>query len=195
MAPPSLQALAFESSAPHCGAMIRRSDSSDASRAMARAAEPLRQKLGAYFRRRIPDPSEAEDLVQDVFARIVTRDSTEPVEHLSGYVFQTAASVLADRARRRFARKAEAHTVFDPNQHGEEDFDPGRILTGKEDLRAAIASLLSLPERTRTVFVLHRLEGLRYKEIAVQLGVSTSAVEKHMFRAVQHLNSISEDEQ
>ncbi|MGH6911922.1 MAG: RNA polymerase sigma factor [Phenylobacterium sp.] len=169
--------------------MPGRDDATDSGNAIAREAESLRQALAGYFRRRIADSSEAEDLVQEVFSRIVARDSPRPVEHLGGYVFQVAASVLADRGRRRGVRRADAHVPFDPDRHGEQDFDPERVLSGKQSLRAATAALLSLPERTRTVFVLHRLEGRRYREIAEQFGISVSAVEKHMVRAVQHLGA------
>ena len=66
--------------------------------------------------------------------------------------------------------------------------DPLRILEGKEELHAATASLPGLPERTRTVFILRRLEGQKYQDIAAHLGISVSAVEKHMVRAIQHLS-------
>jgi RNA polymerase sigma-70 factor (ECF subfamily) len=167
--------------------MPGRDEATDQSRALARDAEPLRRSLARYFSRRIRDPADVEDLVQEVFTRIVARDSTQPVEHLGGYVFQTAASVLADRSRRRSVRQAEAHVAFDPDRHAH------RILTGKQDLLAATAALLSLPARTRTIFILHRLEGCRYREVAARLGISVSAVEKHMVRAVQHISATLKD--
>jgi RNA polymerase sigma-70 factor (ECF subfamily) len=157
--------------------------------ALAREAEPLRQSLTHYFRRRIRDRAEVEDLVQEVFARILARSSAEPVEHLAGYVFQTAASVLADRSRRRAVRQADHHVAFDPDRHAARAIDAARALEAKQDLRSATAALLELPDRTRAVFVLHRLEGRRYREIGEQLGISVSAVEKHMVRAVQHLSA------
>ncbi|MDG2527902.1 RNA polymerase sigma factor [Caulobacter endophyticus] len=153
-------------------------------------AGPLRQALARYFRNRVPDPAEVDDLVQEVFTRIAARDSAEPVGHLSGFVFQIASNVLADRGRRRFARKADDHVAFDPDRHAEEDFDPHRILAGKEALRAATLALLDLPFRTREIFILHRLEGRKSREVAAQLGISVSAVEKHMVRAIQHLSSV-----
>ncbi len=155
--------------------------------ALAREAEPLRRSLTRFFQRRVREPADVEDLVQEVFTRIVARDSTRPVENLGGYVFQTAASVLADRGRRRWSRRADHHEAFDPEQHGDEDIDPERVLSSKQSLRAATAALLSLPERTRTIFILHRLEGYKHREIAAKLGISVSAVEKQIFRAVQHL--------
>ena len=148
---------------------------------------PVRTWLMGYFGRRVRDRSDLEDLVQDVFARIAARDSATPVENLGAYVMRTASSVLVDRARRRAARRGGMHVVFDSERHGAGEPDPERMLSAKEDLNAATAALLALPERTRVVFVLRRLQGLRHREIADRLGISVSAVEKHMVRAVDHL--------
>jgi RNA polymerase sigma factor (sigma-70 family) len=162
----------------------------DANRGLlVRQAEPVRRWLTGYFRRRISDDSEVEDLVQDVFTRIVARDGAEPIGHLGGYIAKTASSVIADRARRRSVRNADRHVAFEPDVHGGEDFDPERVLSGREDLDAAAAALLSLPERSRTVFVLRRMEGYSYREIAAHLGISVSAVEKHLVKALRHLSA------
>lgn len=149
----------------------------------------MRRWLTRYFARRVRNFAEIEDMVQDVFARMVARDSTEPIENLGGYVLKTASSVLADRARVMASRRSGLHIAFDADLHGAEQIDPERLLRAQEDLHAATASLLCLPERTRTVFILRRLEGKRYRDIAQHLGISVSAVEKHMVRAVQHLSS------
>ena len=156
---------------------------------LAREAEPVRRWLTGFFRRRVREEADVEDLVQDVFARICARDSPEPIDHLGGYVLRTATSVLADRARRRTSHQADLHVAFDADRHGDEEIDPERVLSGKEDLHAATAALLSLPERTRTVVVLRRLEDYRYGDIARHLGISVSAVEKHMVRAIRHLSA------
>lgn len=160
---------------------------------LAEAAAPMRRWLTGYFRRRVQSDADAEDLVQDVFARISARDSEEPIGHLGGYIVRTAASVLADWGRRRTSRGGGAHIPFDAELHGEEEFDPARILEGKQDLHVATTALLRLPERTRTVFILRRLEGWSYKEIASHVGVSVSAVEKHMVRAIHCLSLELED--
>ena len=182
-------AVDFAPLSPHPDPVTGDEEKQEFSRAMAREIEPLRPALARYFRARVRDSSEVDDLVQEVFARIIMRKGMQPVEHLGGYVFQTAASVFADRARRRGARRADAHVQFDPERHGDQDLDPHRLLSGKEDLRAVVAALLALPVRTRTIFVLHRLEGQKYRDVAAQLGISVSAVEKHMVRAIQHLSA------
>jgi RNA polymerase sigma-70 factor (ECF subfamily) len=83
----------------------------------------------------------------------------------------------------------DLHVPLDPELHEGEEIDAERVFSGKEELRAVTAALLSLPERTRTVFILRRLEGYRHGDIATQLGISVSAVEKHMVRAIQHLSA------
>jgi RNA polymerase sigma-70 factor (ECF subfamily) len=168
--------------------MPKSTDSQAGRTALAKEAGPVGRWLTRYFSRRLGNHPEIEDLVQDVFARIVARDSTEPVEHLNGYILKTASSVMADRMRRQSSRGDGLHVVFDSEAHGEESLDPERILSGKEDLHVATAALLSLPERTRTIFILHRLEGCKYREIAARIGISVSAVEKHMVRAIDHLS-------
>lgn len=150
-------------------------------------AGSLRGWLTSYFRRRLRSDPEVEDLVQDVFTRIVARDSTEPVEHLGGYILKTASSVLADWLRRRSTKGLALNVPLDVELHGEDEIDPLRVLGGREELHAVTAALLSLPERTRTVFILRRLEGQKYRDIAGRFGISVSAVEKHMLRAIQHL--------
>ena len=155
---------------------------------LAGEAAPVRGWLMQYFRRRVQNVGEIEDLVQDVFARIVARDSTDPVEHLGGYVLKTASNVLTDWIRRRSSHAANLHVSFEPELHGEQELGPERILGGKEELQAATMVLLRLPERTRTVFVLRRLEGWRFQDIASHLGISVSAVEKHMVRAIHQLS-------
>src|SRR5262245_18462748 len=97
----------------------------------------VRGWLTRYFRRRVRNSTQVEDMVQDVFARMAARDSSEPIEHLGGYVLKTASSVLADWARRQSSHAAGLHVAFDSDLHGNQDLDPERILAGKEDLSIA----------------------------------------------------------
>jgi RNA polymerase sigma-70 factor (ECF subfamily) len=169
--------------------MVSTGDNRDDPASLDARAGPVHRWLTRFFRRKVRNSADVEDMVQDVFLRIAARDSTDTIEHLDGYVLKTASNVLADRMRHRSARRMDTHVVFDPDIHGEEEFDPGRILSGKEELNATIAALLCLPERTRTVFLLRRLEGYKVRDIASHLGVSVSAVEKHLVRAIRHLHA------
>ncbi len=142
----------------------------------------FRPALLRFFRRKLRDAADVEDLVQDVFVRLAVRQGGE-VENIGGYVFRTAASVVADRHRRRSVRHADDHVPFDCERHCGTDFDPARIVESRETLRIVEAALQALPERTRTIFLMRRLEGQNYRDIAARFGISVSAVEKHMVRA------------
>jgi RNA polymerase sigma-70 factor (ECF subfamily) len=137
--------------------------------------------------RRVSDRSEIDDMVQQVFERLLKRGGVAGLERLDGYVFQTASSVLADTLRHRRSHHADRHEVFDESTHGDVDFSPEYVLLKREGLARATAILLELPERTRVIFVLRRLEGMKYLDIAARLGISVSAVEKHMERAATRL--------
>jgi len=165
----------------------RGSPSDEPAAGEAAATTRYRSSLLRYFQRRVGDRVEAEDLVQDVFVRLTQRGNLDAIEHLTGYVFEAAASVLRDRHRRRRSRSADVHDEYDVDRHGGVDFPPDRVLGGQERLRQASAALLELPERTRDVFLLRRIEGMRYQDVAARLGISVSAAEKHMQRAVAHL--------
>lgn len=157
-------------------------------------ADQFGQVLLQFFRRRVRERAEAEDLVQEVFVRLLKRGNIADLQDIRGYLFQTAASVLTDRARKRHSQRSDVHVHFDTLAHGCEDFPPDRVLSGEQSLTRVSRALLELPERVRTVFVLRRLEGLSYQDIAQRLGISVSLVEKQMARAVAYLSQRMSEE-
>lgn len=151
---------------------------------LAREFDPV---LLQFFRRRVRDPLEAEDLTQEVYVRLIRRGNLHTLHEAKAYLFETAANVLRDRARRRKARHRDEEDEFDALLHGETEFSSDEVLIGKETLTRVTRAILELPERARTIFVLRRLEGLAYKDIADRLNISLSLVEKEMRRAVAYL--------
>jgi RNA polymerase sigma factor (sigma-70 family) len=130
---------------------------------------------------------EVDDLVQDVALRMQTRRATGTIENIDGYLFQVAQSVLTDRGRRDTVRHRAAHDSLEDFHHPVEDRSPERVLQGKEHLAQLIAAMGDLPERTRQAFVLHRFEEMSYAAIARHMGISVSAVEKHIMKAIKQL--------
>lgn len=147
----------------------------------------FRVALERYFSRRIPSKHDVDDLVQEVFERLMRRGAIENDDQVDGYVFTTASSVLTDRHRRGRVRQEHLYDEFCPDTHSGVDFSPEHVLANRERLARVSAILLELPERTRAIFVLRRLEGMRYLDIAKRLGISISATEKHMQRAMVHI--------
>ncbi|HWU15143.1 MAG TPA: sigma-70 family RNA polymerase sigma factor [Caulobacter sp.] len=139
--------------------------------------------LRRYFRRRAP-AGQVDDLVQEVFTRLLTLRDPEVVQDLERYIFVVAASVLSRHHRRRPPWQAMDNIEdFSPP----DEVTPERSLIGKQDVEVILAVLDELPTRTRHVFLLHRFEEMTYQRIARELGVSVSAVEKHMMAALKAL--------
>ncbi len=139
--------------------------------------------LHRYFKKRVPPHIEPEDLIQEVFTRLAKRSDLSEIEHIQGYIFQSAASVLADNGRRDIVRQRSSHEAFEEYSHYQEDMTLERVLIGKEALDHLIKNIYQLPDTTRQVFVLYHFENYRYLQIAKQLGIAVSTVEKHMARA------------
>lgn len=158
--------------------------------ALARVYAPA---LRNFFQRRMRAHSDVEDLVQEVFLRLARRDGLDDVDNVQGYVFQTAANILRDYLRRRVTRQAEHHEPLDDELVEEAAFSPERVLLSRQAVSELREALLDLPSRTREVFFLARIEGLPYAAIVSRLGISLSAVNKHMAKAMQFLMNRMKD--
>ncbi|HEX8938122.1 MAG TPA: sigma-70 family RNA polymerase sigma factor [Sphingomicrobium sp.] len=148
-----------------------------------------RGALERFFARRAGRLGDTEDLTQEVFLRLATRGAGEPIERIDGYIFQTAANVLTDRARRVAVRAGDRHVCYEEDQHAVEDFSPERVLLAREQVAMVRMVLERLPDRVRAAFVLHRFEELGYAEIAKRLGVSVSSIEKYISQALKELTA------
>ena len=143
--------------------------------------------LRRYFSKRLP-AAQVDDLVQEVFVRIQAHEADSPIQHLDRYLFTTAASVLSDHLRRRAVRHEGDHHTLEESHHPVEELTPERVLLDREALQVVVSAIEGLPTRTRDVFVLHRFEEMTCNSIAEQLGMSVSAVEKHIMKALRALH-------
>ncbi|MGN5375266.1 RNA polymerase sigma factor [Sphingomonas hankookensis] len=145
-----------------------------------------RPALLAYFLRRVRDHAEAEDLTQETLARLVDhRDGA--FASPEAYIFRMASNLLADRARRLRVRAQYRDLVGRVGETGIDMLDPFRIASGREEISALADALAALPERTRSIFILYRLENIGQEKIAEAFGISASAVKKHVARAMATL--------
>lgn len=140
----------------------------------------------AFFWRRLRDHAEAEDLTQEVFARLMSLPPGQ-LSQADAYIFQMAANLLRDRSRRERVRGEYRAAMLSAEDFGVEPLDPGRVLAARESLGQVAAALREVPERTRTIFILYRVEAMKKRDIADTYGISTSAVDKHLMKAMAHL--------
>ncbi|WP_313535471.1 RNA polymerase sigma factor [Sphingomonas sp.] len=147
--------------------------------------------LARFFERRVAMRDDVPDLVQDVFLKLSRMPDPSAIEQPDRFLFVTAANTLRDRARREAARGG-IHESWDDEAHPGSDFSPQRVLEGREAVLRLRDALLELPERTRDIFVLRVLEGLKIADIARLVGISTRATEKHVARAMAHVTTALE---
>ena len=146
----------------------------------------FRPALMAFFLRRLANHAEAEDLTQEVFTRLMALGA-DGMRQADAYVFQMAANLLRDRGRREKVREAYRFGVLAGEGVGVEPLDPERVLAGRQSLGQIAAALREAPERTRSIFLLYRVEQMKKRDIAETYGISTSAVDKHLMKAMAHL--------
>lgn len=147
----------------------------------------FRPILLSFFRKRA-HPADVEDLVQDVFVSLQARQAEAPIQNIEGYIFAVATSALVRRGQRERYRRFHASYDDDPEAQALPDgFCPERIALGRERLAGAVRIMERLPPRTQEVFLLHRFEEMTYPAIATALGISVSAVEKHIMIALKFL--------
>ena len=155
-------------------------------------------RLRSFIRRRVPDPRDAEDILQDVFYELVEANRLlMPIEHVTGWLFRVARNRIVD-----FFRKKRSESFGDTAVARDDDADdlpafedllpspdsgPEALYARNVLLHELELAVDELPEEQRKVFVAHELEGRSFKEIAAETGVSVNTLLSRKRYAVLHL--------
>ena len=155
-----------------------------------------RSRLLNFIRRRVPDPADAEDVLQEVFYRLVEANRLlMPIEHITGWLFQVARNRITDLFRRKQPAVFSDLAIADengeelqfedllPSPHVGPEAEYARKLL-LEELRRAIDGL---PKEQREVFVANEFEGHSFKQLAEQTGVNLNTLLARKRYAVLHL--------
>lgn len=156
-----------------------------------------RGRLGRFIRRRVPDPGEAEDILQDVFFELVEAYRLpKPVEQVGAWLFRVARNRIIDRFRKR----REEPLPSDAPEEGDDGDWLARALPAPDGgpeasyrravlLEAIAAALDELPAAQRDVFIAHELDGRSFKELAAASGVKMNTLLGWKRLAVLHLRA------
>ena len=157
-----------------------------------------RTRLGHFIRRRVRDPSDAEDSLQDVFHEFVQAYRLPaPIEQASAWLFRVARNRIIDVFRKR-RELPLAEAAAEPDDESEyrldlalpsQDAGPEAAYARSVLLDALQAALDELPPNQRDVFVAHELEGRSFKELAGESGVSVNTLLARKRYAVLHLRA------
>jgi RNA polymerase sigma-70 factor (ECF subfamily) len=162
--------------------------------------EEHRDGIARFLRARTRSPAEVQDVVQEMWLRL--RESRlGPVTSPRAYLYQMANHLVLDRERERRRRllrdtnwTQQSYTVV-PTAEGEwQALDAGPLpddsVADVEERRRLLAAMATLPEKARRALILHKIDELSHTEVASRMGISRSAVEKHMSAAMRHLRTV-----
>jgi RNA polymerase sigma factor (sigma-70 family) len=159
-----------------------------------RIATRYYDRLVRFFKRRNNSVEDAADLTQDTFARLWSAD-LQQIRKPESFLFTTAMNLLRDRARSAQARHAALSVPAEEAQLICPAPQAERVLDGEQRMRVLETALRELSPKCRAVFVLFHFDGLSQRDIADELRISVSMVEKYVKQAVGHcqtrLNELS----
>ena len=153
-------------------------------------------RLLNFIRRRIPDPSDAEDIVQEVFYELVEANRLlMPIDHVTGWLFRVARNRITDLFRKKKAETFSQAVVEDDGGDllriedllPSPDAGPEALYARNLLLDELEFALDELPDEQREVFVAHELEGRSFKELSAESGVNVNTLLSRKRYAVLHL--------
>jgi RNA polymerase sigma factor (sigma-70 family) len=161
-------------------------------------------RLRNFIRRRVPDPRDAEDILQDVFYKLVEANRLlMPIEHVTGWLFRVARNRITDLFRKKKPESLSDIAIANSDVDGDgellllqmqleemlpsPDAGPEAVYARNLLLQELELALDELPDEQREVFLAHELEGLSFKEMAAESGVSVNTLLSRKRYAVLHL--------
>ena len=163
-------------------------------RRITEAVKQEQSRLRNFIRRRVPDPRDAEDILQEVFSELVEANRLlMPIDHLTGWLFRVARNRITDLFRKRRPQSLSDGVVGEEESLTLEDLLPSPdagpdALYARSVLLEEIEEALDeLPEEQREVFVEHEIEGRSFKEMSAESGVNVNTLLARKRYAVLHL--------
>jgi len=151
----------------------------------AEEVHPHEPALRAYLQARFPTLADHDDLVQETYTRLLRAKDTGGVRYPKAFLFTAARNAAFDLFRRRRAHPTES--INDQNELVVLEAQPSAAdaLDQRYELEVLAEAVRALPDRCRQVIMLRYLDGLAYKEIADQLGISPETVKVHMAKGMR----------
>jgi RNA polymerase sigma-70 factor (ECF subfamily) len=130
---------------------------------------------------------DAEEFLQSAFIRLIEYRSRHAVENETAFLVRTAMNIAVDESRRRRVRAEPDVPMELLIEISDEQPLQDEVIVAQERLKVVQAALERLSPRTREIYLMHRVDGMKYREIAAELGITMSAVEKHIAKASMFL--------
>ena len=144
-------------------------------------------RLLRFFRRQLRSPEDAQDLAQETMLRFLRVAPSTQVATPQAYLRRIAINLLRDRIASSATKLERSAMPLLEGLDRETDFDQHRILAGRQELAEWELILAKLKPRTLEIFLLSRIDGYTYGDIADHLGMTIWNVKRHMIKAIAHV--------
>ena len=161
------------------------SDPAETSRWFETEVQPHRPAVRAWLLARFPTLPDVDDLVQDACVRLLRAHEAGPIRSTRALLYTAARNLALDAVRRQKVISFESLTDIDDSSVLADSTDVIATVSKQQELELLTRAIQTLPERCRQIFTLRTAYGLTQKQIAVQLGVSESTVEKQMAQGIR----------
>ncbi len=148
------------------------------------------REVQTYLTRRLRDAETAADLTQETFLRFAEQQkagAASTIVHERSYLYRTAHNLAVDHVRQLQRERIAVLSDETFEAIADDSPTPEQTAVGRAELELMRAALAELPERTRQVFALVRIEGRTYRDVAARLEISESSVQKHLAKAIKHV--------
>ena len=149
-------------------------------------------RLARFIRKRVPDPRDAEDILQEVFFELTSAyRMTQPIDEVTAWLYRVARNRITDLFRKR-ARESELPGASDDDESVEDllpsvDAGPEAQFARRVLIEELAEALEELPTEQREVFIAHEIEGVSFNELAERTGVKVKTLLSRKHYAVRHL--------
>lgn len=142
------------------------------------------KELKRFALQRADNQYDAEDIVQDAFIKLASRRKHEPITNPRAFLFKTVQNLSLNAIR---------HSPRQPLYKDSTSFDTltpslEQEISALQDIAEISRQLSYLPKKSKTIFLMHRLDTKTYLEIGDELGISKNAVKKHIVKTLKKLN-------
>jgi RNA polymerase sigma factor (sigma-70 family) len=168
----------------------------DQDRRIADVVSQEQSRLRNFIRRRVADPGDVEDILQDVFAELVEANRMlMPIDHVTGWLFRVARNRITDLFRKKKPERFSDAAIANDDDElmlfedllPSPDAGPDALFTRQALIDAIAVAVGELPQEQREVFIAHEIEGESFKELSARTGVNVNTLLSRKRYAVMHL--------
>ncbi|MBW2366895.1 MAG: RNA polymerase sigma factor [Deltaproteobacteria bacterium] len=156
--------------------------------------EKYNDRLYYFIERHLGSKDEVEDVAQEVYLRLIRHLERHNLTPSFALLRTIATNLMTDRFRKRRLQSADMHVPLEEVELASQDATPEEVAWSREGLRMIKDVFDGLNTKSREAFILHRFSGLTYEQIANEMGISRSMVQRHISRVLLELDKKFETE-